>query len=332
MSKLLSLFTLVALLVGLVGVAVPAASAQATVCGTATEVTLFAGQTIDSGTVTVSNNNDYLYVTFTTDNGWQLSQTHLHVASTLASVPQTRQGNPRIGNFDYQATHNPYVNTFTYTIAKSALSLDDTNTLVIAAHAVVVEVDEDGNVLATETGWGDGERFVDRGSWAMYFQYTWQVCGGNGGGTDTETAFAFGGQQLATCFLDYDLNNDGKGDFNRWGWTNGPLSTGIYSFELWAGAGQCDISKGTLVGTVTVNYDGSTANVTFTTTGIYEMVETHLYVGSDILPMNNGAYTVAPGQYPDIREFTNGVSSDSYTVTGLNGDIYIVAHATVSGF
>jgi hypothetical protein len=192
-------------------------------------------------------------------------------------------------------------------------------------------VDEDGNVLATETGWGNGERFVDRGSWAMYFHYTWQVCGGNGGGTETETAFASGGQ-LATCFLDLDLNNDGKGDFNRWGWTNGALDAGSYSFQLWAGAGQCDTSKGTLVGTVTVNYEGSTATVAFSTTGGYKMVETHLYVGSEILPMNNGAYTVAPGQYPDISEFANGVTSDSYTVTGLNGPIYVVAHATVSGF
>lgn len=342
MKKSLSALLVVALLAGLFGVAFPAASAEAaTYCGTPAVATLFAGQTIDAGTVTVSNDDNNLYVTFTTADGWLLSQTHLHVADSLASIPQTKTGNPKIGNFAYQATHNPYVTTFTYTIAKGALSLDANSSVVIAAHAVVVKVDESGNVIASETGWGNGKPFVSKGSWAMYIEYTWQACNNNGGGgSKTETAFARGsgsnnaGDDAVTCFLNLDLDMDGENEFNRWGWTNGALSAGSYSFELWAGAGKCDTSKGTLVGTVTVDYNNGTANVTFTTTGVYKMVETHLYVGSEPLARDvNGSYTVAPGQYPTIHgELTSGVQSDLYTVSGLSGDIYVVAHATVSGF
>lgn len=310
------------------------------ICGTPKVVTLFAGQTIDAGTVTVGNDQDNLYVMFTSANGWLLGQTHLHVADSLASIPQTKSGNPKVGNFAYQSTHNPYVTSYTYAIPKSSLSLDANNSVVIAAHAVVVQVDGSGNVVANETGWASGNPFVSKGSWAMYLQYTWQSCDGGNGGSKTETAFARGsgtndaGDDAVTCFLKIDSDFDGEFEFNRWGWTNGALEPGSYSFELWAGAGQCDTGKGTLVGTVNVNYDGSTATVTFSTTGVYQMVETHLYVGSEILARDvNGQYTVAPGQYPTIHgELSSGVQSDTYTVTGLSGKIYVVAHATVSGF
>ena len=93
------------------------------------------------------------------------------------------------------------------------------------------------------------------------------------------------------------------------------------------------------VGSVTVNYDGSSATVTYTTSGTnaasglpYTMVETQLYVGSEILPRNNGEFTVAPGQYTKIHGELSNVTSDTFTVSGLSGDIYVVAHATVAGF
>jgi hypothetical protein len=319
-----------------------------TYCGTTTEVILYAGQTIDSGTVTIKNDENNLYVTFSAADPWWLSETHLHVADSKEGIPQNKKGNPKIGNFDYQTTHDPLAAEYTYVIAKADLSLDENNSVVIAAHAVVVQEDSEGNIIESETGWADGEPFVDKGSWAMYLQYIWQECDTSQPPDDsrTETAFAFGGDD-ATCFLsiyaDGTIDDDGdgvqEGDFARWGWTNGPLAVGIYEFDIYAGAGQCDLSKGTLVGFLTVDYDGSTANVTFTMDGTnpdtglaYNMVETHLYIGSEILPRNNGEFTVAPGQYPTIHDDLANVISDSYTSSGLSGDIYVVAHATVAGF
>ncbi len=133
------------------------------------------------------------------------------------------------------------------------------------------------------------------------------------------TAYAYHAD-YATCFLDLG--------FSAWGWTNGPLAPGSYKFELWAGAADCDTSKGRLVGWLTVDYDGSEAVVTY---NMYEgnwMTATHLYVGNNRLPRNKkGQETVSPGQYPYKHDPLDDVTTDSYTVTGLSGDIYVVAHA-----
>jgi hypothetical protein len=143
-----------------------------------------------------------------------------------------------------------------------------------------------------------------------------------------ETAFAYGGD-YATCFLCFDFDGNGKSDFKNWGWSNGPLAAGSYEFELWAGAAKCDLTKGTLVGAVTVDYDGSTATVTYTIDAGWMMERTQLYVGSEPLPMTDGEYTVSPGQYPYIHDPVADPTTDTYTVTGLSGNIYVVAHADV---
>ena len=78
--------------------------ATAAICGTPQPVTLFAGQTIDAGTVTVSNDDTSLYVTYSAVDPWWLSETHLHVADSEAGIPQNRKGNPVPGNFQYSRT------------------------------------------------------------------------------------------------------------------------------------------------------------------------------------------------------------------------------------
>lgn len=136
------------------------------------------------------------------------------------------------------------------------------------------------------------------------------------------TAYAYGGKEYAHCFLCYGFSN--------WGWTNGPLGPGYYEFELWAGAAGCDTSKGTLVGWVSVDYNGSRAIVTYHMYNGNYMTATHLYVGKCRLPKDGrGRETVSPGQYPYKHDPLNNVTTDSYTVTGLSGNIYVVAHADV---
>lgn len=138
------------------------------------------------------------------------------------------------------------------------------------------------------------------------------------------TAYAYHAD-YATCFLDLG--------FSSWGWTNGPLTAGYYEFQLWASAAGCDTSKGRLVGWLAVDYDGSTAVVTY---NMYEgnwMTATQLYVGSERLPRDRkGKETVSPGQYPYKHDALDSVMTDSYTVAGLSGDIYIVAHAVTCWF
>ena len=135
-----------------------------------------------------------------------------------------------------------------------------------------------------------------------------------------ETAFGFGGD-VARCF-----DEDG---FSRWGWTN-PLEEGeSISLDLYAGAGQCNLSKGTLVGTVTIEYTDGTATASYDVFDGVTLKETHFYAGVNMYPQkkrgkNGYVDTVAPGQYPES-------GGAELSVEGLDGSIWVIAHAVVCG-
>lgn len=301
--------------------------------------TLFAGQTINSGNVSATVVGDNLEVTYTTTDGWTLNEVHLWVGADVADMPSTRKGNPIPGKFPYVSGDIAPATTYTASVPLADLGFAcpaDDNTYQMAAHASLSKTNDDGSVQ-NETGWSDGGRISERGNWATLstLTLTCDCGGGNTGGPDScETAFAYYTASEGACFLDIDEDTDGVGDFNRWGWSVGPLVPGVYDYDIYAGAGQCDTNKGTNVGTLTVDYDANSgeAKVTFNINAPYDLEETHYYVGNEILPRNNGFFTVAPGQYPQVQEDLNGAFTDTYTFTGLSGDVYVVAHAVVCGF
>lgn len=144
-------------------------------------------------------------------------------------------------------------------------------------------------------------------------------------GVSCETAFAFNESGNASCFI-----NDG---FRRWGWSNGAIASGDYSFNLYAGAGQCDTNKGALVGTLEVSYDETSGNVTVgfhMANDNFTMDETHLYVGNEPYPYNRNKITVAPGKYPYQNDL-DAAARDVYELSGFSGELYIIAHAVVCG-
>jgi hypothetical protein len=123
-----------------------------------------------------------------------------------------------------------------------------------------------------------------------------------------ETAYAKG--DPSTCFIP---------TFSNWGWTNPISSNGTYTWDLWAAAGQCDTSKGTLVGSVTVVYSAGNVAVYYDVDSPYLLQDTHVYAGTTEYPMvkvgKKLVATVAPGQY--------------YITNPLYGSIYVIAHAVV---
>jgi hypothetical protein len=142
-----------------------------------------------------------------------------------------------------------------------------------------------------------------------------------------ETAFAYFEPATGSCFSEYGIN--------RWGWSIGPLAQGTFdlSFKIYAGAGQCDLSKGVYVGDLLVSYgfDGDLSATYIMQTG-YHMRETHLYYGSTPLPQDGGKDTVAPGKYTALHsDMEPDPTTDYYHKSGLSGDIYIVAHAVTCG-
>jgi len=100
MRRLFALVMLVALLVALLPVAVSA--------HTATDLLyakLIAGQTEYVGHVIIWNDSTNLHVTFQAKFGhlgYCLKETHLHVATSLKDIPQTKKSNPIPGRFDYK--------------------------------------------------------------------------------------------------------------------------------------------------------------------------------------------------------------------------------------
>ncbi len=145
---------------------------------------------------------------------------------------------------------------------------------------------------------------------------------GTGEWGTSETGYAWG-DGYAHCFEEYGFNN--------WGWSNGELGPGSYEFEIHAGVGQCIPTEETLVGWLTVDYDGEEAIVEYNMYAGFTMTATHLYVGTDPLPTKkNGTYTTAPGQYP-YGHGLDDATTDSYEVTGLSEPVWVVAHAVVFG-
>jgi hypothetical protein len=301
--------------------------------------TLFAGQTIDAGAVCVEIVGSDLVVTYETTGCWELTEAHAWVGDNIGDMPQTRKGNPKIGNFPHNSGDitGETFHSFAIPLADLGFSCpgDDT-TYFVAAHAAL-RCDNGDGTYQTETGWADGSRFVERGAWGTFFSVI-LTCDCNvtpPSDPECETAFAFGGDSnTSICFLDIDEDNDGNGDFNRWGWTIAIPDTGEYSFPIYAGAGQCDLTKGTHVGNLEVIYTAETGLVQVLHVMLpgFSMNEMHLYAGSDILPTNGGQDTVAPGQYPVVEEDMPAAGwTWSWTAdfVGDGGAIYLVAHAVV---
>lgn len=125
-----------------------------------------------------------------------------------------------------------------------------------------------------------------------------------------ESAWAMGTGEGVTAkpFSDFGFSN--------WGWTN--LIGQPYSGEwpLYAGAAQSDPSKGTLVGTFEVSYNGGFAYEFHLDPGFLLDGAGAVYAGRDPFPkLRNGAYTTAPGQYKIL--------------SSLSGAIHVIAHANV---
>ncbi|SDB41258.1 Ig-like domain (group 2) [Flavobacteriaceae bacterium MAR_2010_188] len=159
---------------------------------------------------------------------------------------------------------------------------------------------------------------------------------------ECETVFAYpknpgdfgegGENDDVTCFLE-----DG---FSRWGWTTQiceeDFASGDIVFDLYAGAAQCDLSKGTKAGEAIVSYNSEegTISVQYVMDSGYVLSEAHVYIGCTPYPQQKKGKryenTVAPGQYP-FNPSLGGYVQD-YTVGPINVDfdaegcVYIIIH------
>lgn len=149
---------------------------------------------------------------------------------------------------------------------------------------------------------------------------------------DDDTAWAYGAPYAKA-------NWDFTGSAN-WGWTNGPIGEGSYQWPIYAGAGGNDISKGTIVGTLYVDYVGGVVTVKYQLFAGNALGEVHLWVGKEPLPSTKRGkqtiYTDSPGLFPyksgsfgfDKYDPSTWVSEWTWSGTA-KGNIYVSAHAVV---
>lgn len=118
--------------------------------------------------------------------------------------------------------------------------------------------------------------------------------------------------EFNSCFSNFGIN--------RWGWSVRLPNPGSGDFNLFAGAGQCDLNKGTFVGTVHITFSDD-KSISYDNVNLidgWELKELHLYSGDEPLPRKKkGDWTVAPGQYTNYGD-----------VDG-NGEVYVIVHADV---
>ncbi|MCK4731444.1 MAG: hypothetical protein KAT65_03205 [Methanophagales archaeon] len=127
--------------------------------------TLWAGQNIDAGNVTVSDDGTNINITYDTKDGWELTAYHVYVST---DAPPTKSAP---GKFQYKNDSVPATTSIT---VQTITSPDCGVTIYIAAQAELQKylytTHEGVEIYQYESGWADGERIQPGKNWAMYFE------------------------------------------------------------------------------------------------------------------------------------------------------------------
>jgi hypothetical protein len=311
---------------------------------------LRAGQTIDVGSVIVTNDADNIYVTFKLDYQNQdcvddvvdaeFGTVHVWVGNDLSLIHNGGNSRPAPGQMAQQDGGAQFDATglteYTFTLPWDQVNLvgvedmcnKDLN-LYVVTHAEVKLNDCDGNQVGeTETGYG-GPEDGPGNSWWYYGIYT-VCCDGDKPpqAPFCETAFAKGEYVFTTG---KKSNPEKLGSLgltkNRWGWAIELTEAGDTEYEIWAGAGLNDTGKGVHVGTLNVSWDGSQATVTYIMFDGYCLEEVHLFAD------DGKPNTIAPGQFGNTVEFDPNDNFYEFVNIPLvdtdDGSVWLIAHAVV---
>lgn len=210
------------------------------------EFILWAGQDNEAGTVTLSNDNDYFYISIDTNSAADLQEVHVYAYTDLSALPDKR---PAPGQAPYSAEQ---INADVYELSIPMEDLGAADTYYFIIHAALNEdgqTSEGGeNSLAGETayaGGGDPPSFDGKGAWFYVlgftptpllesitednredvkvdviaevaepvFEYEVELLGDDDDdGEDTGDYFPVWAQDISHIILVFDLNLDGDND------------------------------------------------------------------------------------------------------------------------
>lgn len=145
-------------------------------CGIFVTFPLYAGRSNNVGTVFVDNDADYIYVGATlnqqaVDDGWVIVELHIDVKETLEKLKVNKAGAPIIGKFTFKSSFEIEEGIIEYGEMFPIPEALEDNHFFIAVHAVIARYEEESENFVYESAWGDGTRFVEKGTWAMYLEY-----------------------------------------------------------------------------------------------------------------------------------------------------------------
>ena len=283
------------------------------ICGDAKVVDLIAGQHINVGTVTVSNDEENLYVTYETSGDWYLTETHVYVGDE-ADIPYNGAGNPRFGHFPYSESHN---NLTSYTYSISLEGLDDC--FAVVTHGVVDKIVNGDVVERGETAFGCGDKEFPGRRWGCYFDYCKQEC------EEEDDLEAYGFCHNEICFS--------ESGFPAIGWVNGPINQKGNAFRLYAKVEGCDYENAIYVGTAYgfYNFDRKDIYVSYNLEDTnYVLTDASVYIGSTSFPLNgDGEASIDPEDFPYRALDLGGVNRYQFFIEDVPDDFYIIPHAVV---
>lgn len=119
-----------------------------------------------AGTVSITNNENFLYVTVTATSGNSLTDTRLHVSQNYQDFPLVGKGNFPLDAMEFQESFSSAIHTYTFEVD---LSKFEGNNIVIASNSSLI--DRKGNI----SSYWVGDRHVKYGNW-YYLNYGIKTC------------------------------------------------------------------------------------------------------------------------------------------------------------
>ncbi len=132
-----------------------------------TITTLFADKKINAGSVSVTNDSYFIYVTYRAQKGYVLTQTHLYIGANYL-IPVTKAGSVMMEKFPYNKVHK---NEISYTYQIPIMAIPEGSCGSIAAQADVVKYNGEGKIIDQQTAWGNGVAINNKNSEEMQFDY-----------------------------------------------------------------------------------------------------------------------------------------------------------------
>jgi len=156
----------------------PASSLKRSIASTSTcagySSIIYGGQTYNTGTVQVANDSSNLNINLSSNvgAGWYIQAVHIYAGT--GPIPTNSQGVPAPGQFPINETFPSPQTGLTYSIPLGDLLVDCGTDLNIAVHTEMVKLNDAGEVVQSETGWGHGPFTFDSNRWGWYFNY--KIC------------------------------------------------------------------------------------------------------------------------------------------------------------